>query len=108
MSGNRGGPPAPDPRQQTRASLVRLALFGSVALLLASTLPRELLVASLSSLLWVGGIVSALVAAFLGERMHAPWMTRWDEAAVLVLASLALGFFVDTQAMMEQVEQMRR
>lgn len=107
MSGIPGGPPGADPKQRTRASLVRLALFGSVALLLASTLPRELLVASLSSLLWVGGIVSALVAAFMGEPVRAPWMTRWDEAAVLVLASLALGFFVDTQAMMEQVEQMR-
>ncbi len=108
MSGSTSGPPEPEPGARTRASLIRLGLFASVALLIASTLPRDLMVASLSSLLWVGGLVSGLVASFRAEPIRVPHMTRWDEAAILMLASLALGFFVDPQDLAEHLNRMRQ
>ena len=80
----------------------------SIALLISSTLPPTLLVASLSSLLWIGALVSALAAAILGEPLvRAQHMTRWDEAAILMAVSLVLSFFVDQQALIEQVEALR-
>lgn len=90
-----------------KASLLRLGLFGSIALLIASTLPPDLMIASLSSLLWVGALVSALVAGFLGEPVRAPHLTRWDEAAILMLFSLAFGAFVNPDAMVQHMDRMR-
>jgi len=107
MSGNVGGHPNSNGADMNTASLLRLGLFGSVAFLIASTLPQDLMAASLSSLLWVGAMVSALVAALLGDSLRARHLTRWDEAAVLMLASMVLGFFVDTQALVAQVEGLR-
>jgi hypothetical protein len=104
-----GGHFGPSDQDMNRASLLRLGLFVSIALLISSTLPPALLVASLSSLLWIGALVSAVAAAILGEpAMRVPHLTRWDEAAVLMALSLLLGLFVDQQAVMEQVETLRR
>ncbi|MQX37734.1 hypothetical protein [Roseospira navarrensis] len=88
--------------------LLRLGLFTSFALLIASTLPSPLVVASLSSLLWIGALVAAIGAALRGESVHRPALTRWDEAAVLMGASLLLGFFVDEAAVAELAEGLRR
>ncbi|MBB4286124.1 hypothetical protein [Roseospira goensis] len=107
MAGNASGHPDSDRTDMNKTSLLRLGLFGSIALLIASTLPPDLMVASLSSLLWIGALVSALVAGFLGEPVRVPHLTRWDEAAILMAISLFLGFFIDQQAMLEQVERMR-
>lgn len=108
MSGRTPEPPDQFGRQRSRASLIRLGLFGVVALLIASTLPPQLMIAALSSFLWVGGLVSGLVAAFRAEPIGAPHLTRWDEAAVLMLASLAFGFFVDPQDMAQHLERLRQ
>ncbi|MBB4265132.1 hypothetical protein [Roseospira visakhapatnamensis] len=95
-------------RALNQASLLRLGLFLSIALLVGSTAPQGMLLAVVSPMLWVGAIVSALVAAFLSENaMQAPHLTRWDESAVLMLVSLGLGFFIDHQAVIEQVETLR-
>jgi len=90
------------------ASLLRVGLFLSLALLIASTMPAPLMVASLSSLLWVGSLVSALAAALMRGPVFVPHLTRWDEAAMLMAVSLFLGFFVNQQAVMEHVEALQR
>ncbi|SDE08741.1 hypothetical protein SAMN05421720_103137 [Rhodospira trueperi] len=107
MSGNARGHPDGHRDDMNAASLLRLGLFGSIAFLIASTLPHDLMAASLSSLLWIGAMISAMLAAFVGESLTAPHLTRWDEAAVLVLLSILLGWFVDPQAMMSHVQAMR-
>jgi len=89
------------------ASLLRVGLFVSLALLIASTMPAPLMVASLSSLLWVGSLVSALAAPFVREPVFAPHLTRWDEAAMLMAVSLLLSFFVNRQAVIEHVEALQ-
>ncbi|KAA5605742.1 hypothetical protein F1188_08955 [Roseospira marina] len=89
------------------ASLLRLGLFGAFALLVASTMPPTLMLATFQSLVWIGAIVSALVAAFRGEALQAPHLTRWDEAAVLMAASLLMGAFVDHKAVMQNAEALR-
>lgn len=95
-------------RALNQASLLRLGLFLSIALLVGATTPPGMLLMVMSYMLWVGAIVSAVVAAFLSEKgWRAPHLTRWDESAVLILLSMGLKFFVDHQALMQQMESLR-
>ena len=92
-------------RALNQASLLRLGLFVSIALLVGSTTPPGMLFAVVSSMLWVGAIVSALVAAFLAEKAwRAPHLTRWDESAVLILLSMGITFLIDQHAVTQQME----
>jgi len=96
MAHHRHQPSDADIQNLNQTSLLRLGLFFSVALLLGSTMPRGMLLAAMSSMLWLGAFVSVVMAAVLSERLvGAPHLTRWDEGALLMLVSLGLGFFVD-------------
>ncbi len=82
-------------RSRNRESAVRLGLMLGVALLLTAAAPAELRLATLSGLLFVSAFIASAFAALSRERLLAPHFTRWDESAVLLALSTAIGFFVD-------------
>jgi len=97
-----------DIRALSQASLLRLGLFLSIALLVGTSMPQGMQLMAVSSMLWVGAIVSALVAAIMGEPLwRAPHLTRWDESALLALLSLGIGMFVDQQAVMQHMQALQ-
>jgi hypothetical protein len=88
-----------DRKQRNQQSLIRFGLMSAVAFFLASGSPPDVLPAALSSLLSLGAMVAAGLAAFTGDRIQADHFTRWDEAAGLMLLSLLAGTFVDDGAL---------
>ncbi|MCP5374468.1 MAG: hypothetical protein H6907_22255 [Hyphomicrobiales bacterium] len=93
-------PPGPstDPGDHNRAALLRLGLAFAVAVFLASSAPLPLVPVMAGSLLLVAAVASAVLALFLGERPAGPRLTRWDEAAVLMAASLVMDLLTDPAA----------
>lgn len=98
-----------DPRLRNRATLMRVGFLVAVAALLASTMQPVFVAGTLSTMLFFGGIGAMIVAAFLKERpVGENHLTRWDEAAMLVLLSLVAGSFADPEAMQAALEQMQQ
>ncbi|MBI1206407.1 MAG: hypothetical protein GC191_03855 [Azospirillum sp.] len=83
-----------------QASLLRIGLMLAMACLFASTAPAGLVLASLSSLLFLSAIGIAALAAVIGEHPLAPHFTRWDETAFLMLSSMIISALVDREAVM--------
>jgi hypothetical protein len=88
-----------DRKARNQQSLIRFGLMFAIAFFLASGSPAEALPAALSSLLSLGALVAAGLAAVTGDRIHADHFTRWDEAAALLFAGMVAGTFVDPQAL---------
>lgn len=98
-----------DPRVQNRATLLRVGFLFAVAMLIASTMQPVFFAGSLSSMLFFGAIGAVIVALFLREQpLGSDRLTRWDEAAMLVLLSLVVGSFADPEAMQTALEQMQQ
>ena len=98
-----------DPRVQNRATLLRVGFLFAVAMLIASTMQPVFFAGSLSSMLFFGAVGAVIVALFLRERpLGSDRLTRWDEAAMLVLLSLVAGSFADPEAMQTALEQMQQ
>ncbi|MEI8394830.1 MAG: hypothetical protein WCF85_08855 [Rhodospirillaceae bacterium] len=89
-------------------SLIRVGLTFAVCMLMASTAPLGLVFAILNGLLAACAIMALAVAAVLRDRVFAPHLTRWDEAAALAAASLISGWFVDPDAVRATLEAMER
>ena len=96
-----------DGRSHNQQSLFRVGLMFAIAFLLASSMPQPLMAAALSSLLSLSALVSAGLAAFMGDRLHASHFTRWDEAAAMLFASMVAGAFVDQEALAEAAAYVR-
>lgn len=95
-----------DPRVQNRATFLRVGLLFAVAMLIASTMRPVFFAGTLSTLLFFGSLGAAGAALFLHERpMNQRHLTRWDEAAMLLLVSLLVGSFANPQAMQEAMQQ---
>lgn len=92
-------------RSRNRASALRLGMMLGVALLLTSTVPAELRLATLSGLLFVSAFIASAFAALSRDRLLAPHVTRWDESAVLLALSTAIGFFVDPAIVESALQQ---
>jgi hypothetical protein len=107
MQTNTGQKGHDDRRLRNQQSLIRFGLMVAIAFFLASSSPPEALPAALSSLLSIGALVAAGLAAVMGERLQADHFTRWDEAAALLVISLAAGSFVDASALAETTAGMR-
>lgn len=98
-----------DPRAQNRATLLRVGFLFALAMLVASTMQPVFFAGSLSSMLFFGAIGAVIVALFLRERpLGGDRLTRWDEAAILVLLSLVAGSFADPEAMQAALERMQQ
>lgn len=102
--GDRGtGHPDPD--------LDRLLVLGAAvafAFFVASWAPPPLAWAIFAGLLQWAAIGTAIAAALLREPVWAPNLTLWDQAALLLLLSLAANMAVDPQALVEQLEAIRQ
>ncbi len=90
-----GNKPGPDVDEVNRASLIRFAMAFAMSLLMASTAPPGLVLATLEGLLFLCAAIAAVVAATMGDRLSAGHLTRWDEAAAMALASMAVNWFID-------------
>ena len=87
--------------------MMALAFVLALAFFVASLMPSALVAPVLAELLFyaaLGGAAGALLKrqSMLGEK----GMTGWDQAALLILASLVCGMFVDPEAAREALAQM--
>ncbi len=109
-SGNRHfGPDALGGRMDELSgqTLVRFFAVIAISLFFASMTPPALVAATFSSLLFLGALASATIATLIGEAPLARHLTRWDEAAALLGASMIAGWMVDpiaVDATMQQLE----
>lgn len=101
---NRLHDPDREPRADNSGVLINAALAFSVCFFVASQQPRELVLASLSSLLFFAAFGATLVAALRGQSPFVPRLTGWDVAAAFVLLSYALSWFVDADAVRAALE----
>lgn len=85
--------------EKNTQSLIRFALLFGIGVFFSSGAPDGLMAASLSSLLFIGSLASALVAILTGDKLFAEHFTRWDEAAGLMVLSTIAGWFVDPEAL---------
>lgn len=95
-----------DPRVKNRATFLRVGLLFAVAALIASMMKPVFFAATLSTMLFFAAIGAAFAAMFLRERpTERKHLTRWDEAAMLLLVSLLVGSFADPNAMQTALQQ---
>ncbi len=92
------GNPTAVPRRihQNLASFMRLGAFSAAAMLFSVMVPPELLGATLSSLMAIAAAVSAMTGALASDRVFTDHLTRWDEAAILLLIGVVVGAFTGT------------
>jgi len=57
--------------------------------------PSQLIMPAISSFLFLGAIINALIAAFTRQDFNEDTLTRWDVAAALYLLSTLLLPFID-------------
>lgn len=84
-----------DPRQaseRNRAAAHRCATVAAFCLCFASLGPPQMLQLTLSGLFAVAALASAALALVTREHPGSPYLTAWDEAALLLLVSAGLGF----------------
>ncbi|MGH6913730.1 MAG: hypothetical protein ACREH3_08505, partial [Geminicoccales bacterium] len=89
-----------------RAGAMRLGLIVAVCVWLASLMPDGLFAPTLSSMLTVAALVSALLAAITREPVWALRLTRWDQASVLLALGMLAGWAADPEAAAEALSQL--
>jgi hypothetical protein len=90
--------PQPDFATLNRYSLIRFGMAVALSLLMASTAPSGLVLATFNGLLFLCSLTAMVVAVTMSDRLFAGHFTRWDEAAALAVASQVAGWFVDPAA----------
>ncbi|MEI6559702.1 MAG: hypothetical protein WCO00_14965 [Rhodospirillaceae bacterium] len=99
--------PEPGLPDVNRIALMRIGAAFLLSFLMASTAPAGLMLPFFNSMLFFWAVVASFVAAASGERLFAPWLTRWDEAAACALGTMVSGWFIDPAAVQRAVEAMR-
>jgi hypothetical protein len=89
-----------------RLGAIRLGLIVAVCAWLASLMPDGLFASTLSSMLAVAALISALLAAIVREPLWPPRMTRWDQASVLLALSMLAGWAADPDAAAEALSRL--
>lgn len=87
-----------DDPHRLRESGMRVAVMVFLALLFALMAPPGLGLATFSSLTSLAAIVVAVMGTVHGEQLAPDRLTRWDEAAALMLLSMFSGALVDPAA----------
>ena len=95
--------PETNPQRQD-AALLEAALTLAVCYAFASLGPRELLLATFSSLLFFAGWVSAAFAMLRGEPLRVNRFAGWDAAALFLALSIVLSWLVDVEAVRAYLE----
>jgi hypothetical protein len=89
-----------------RLGAIRLGLIVAVCAWLASLMREGLFAPTLSSMLTIAGLISALLAALAREPLWPPRMTRWDQASVLLALSMLAGWAADPDAAAEALSRL--
>lgn len=77
-----------------RPSLLRVGAAVSISTVLAILIGGAAGPAAVSTLLWLAALVSVAAGAIAGERVSEDRLTRYDEAAILMMLSLVFGLMV--------------
>ncbi len=96
--------PRPEFDAQNRHSLLRLAMALALSLLMASTAPPGLVLATFNGLLFLCALTGVVVAVVAKDRLFAGHFTRWDEAAALAVISQMVGWFIDPDGVRTALE----
>ena len=101
---NRFNEPEHDPREDNATVLTNAAFAFAICFFFASLLPRELVIASLSSLLFVAAFAATVTAMLGGESPFVHRLTSWDVAATFLLLSIILSWLVDPEAVRSAID----
>ena len=99
--------PEPSLSQLNQATLVRIAMAFVLTFLMASTAPSGLVLPFFNSMLFFWSVGSAVVAVAFGERLFAPSLTHWDEAAACGLGTVISGWCIDPLVVQRALEAAR-
>ena len=77
----------------------------TLALFFASTMPQPFFIPVFGELLFFGALGAVLVAVIRREAIWSRRMTAWDQAALLAIASLFVGLFVDVESVIAALEE---
>ena len=99
--------PEPSLSELNQISLMRIAMAFVLSLLMATTAPAGLVLPFFNSMLFFWAVGASFVAAATGDRLFAPMLTRWDEAAACGLGTMISGWFIDPAAVQRAVEVAR-
>lgn len=94
---NNHAEPTADPKG-LRESGIRMSVMVLMALIFALMAPAGLGLATFSSLTSLAAIVVSVMGVVHGEQLTPERLTRWDEAAALMLVSMMIGALVDPAA----------
>lgn len=104
-----GGPQRPeDYERMNRAMLRGAALIMALCLALALPQPDALIAPMFSGYLFAAAGAAMLWGLFTRKAPTAPHLTHWDQAALLLAASLFAGFFTDPEAARQAAEQIQQ
>lgn len=81
-----------------RPSLMRVGAAVSISVVILILIGAPGGLAAVSTLLWMAALVSAATGAIANERVSEDRLTRYDEAAILMLLSVVLGLMVSPVA----------
>ena len=90
-----------------KRTLLVAGIVVASAFALSSSLPPPLIPAAMESLLFFSAFGAIIIALMRGEQPRAPHLTAWDQAMILILCSIAVGFLVDPVAVEQHLEMAR-
>jgi hypothetical protein len=82
------------PREITQEVLQRCCMVVAFCLCFASLAPPHVIPFAFSDLLFLAGITSTGLAVLRGDHPLAPYLTAWDEAALLFATSFGLHLWL--------------
>ena len=91
-------------RRRSKLVLFRLGMLAVFAVVFAALAPGPLFPAALQVMLFITAIGSAVTAVLLREPPLSPHLTHTDQAALLLLAALVAGWFIDPAAIEQHLE----
>lgn len=94
----RRGVTTADAAARTTRALINVGFVSALALFVASLMPAALVPPTFGQFLSWAAMGASVVAVLRGERWNDPWLTGWDQAAMLILLSIVAGFFTDPAA----------
>ena len=104
--GPHSNPTEPEQERQARnnAVLLRFGLLLGAAIMIASAVEAALFAPAFSSFLFIFAVGSGMAGAIVREPLLAPHLTRWDQAAGLLLLSLMAKAFVDPEVVRQATQ----
>lgn len=104
-----GGPQGPeDYERMNRAILRGTALIMAICLAFALPQADALIAPMFSGYLFAAAGAAMLWGLFTRTAPTAPHLTHWDQAALLLAASLFAGFFTDPEAAQQAMQQIQQ